>query len=256
MIIDGHAAIVAGGASGLGLATAKMLIARGAKVAIFDANADKGTAAAKDIGAVFAEVDITDEQSILDGMAVARERNGGARILANTAGIGGLPIRTVGKNGAYPMDVFRRTVEINYIGAFNITRLVAAEIVEQPALVRGERGVVINTGSANAHDHPVGNIAYNSSKAATVAMTLTLARDLAPKGVRAMAISPGNFETPMLMDGPPELHAMLKQIIPFPNDRFGAAEDFAAMVCHICENIMLNGETIRLDAAVRHHQTR
>ena len=256
MDINGQSAIVAGGASGLGEASVRLLLQKGAKVAVLDRNAERGTALAEELGVVFAEVDITCDDSVLAGLQAARDANGPSRILINTAAIGGLPIRTVGKDGPYPMDVFRKTIEINFIGAFNITRLAAAEMVSLPALARGERGVLVNVASANAHDQPVGNSAYNASKAAVAGMTLSLARDLAPKGVRACTISPGNFETPMLMEAPPQLHDMLLQMTPFPNDRLGEPADFAAMACHICENIMLNGETIRLDAAIRHSHTR
>jgi len=255
MNISGQAAIVTGGASGLGLATAKMLLSAGARVAIFDLSKEQGKQAAEQTGARFYEVDITREQSVLDGLRQAGEAHGVARILVNCAAIGGPPIRTAGKKGAYPLEIFEKLISINLVGAFNITRLAAHEMVQLEPLERGERGVIINVSSINAFDGPVGTVAYTAAKAGVAGMTITIARDLAPKGVRACTIAPGNFETPMLMAAPAAFLDGLLKSVPFPNDRFGDPADFARLAVHICENIMLNGEVIRLDGAIRHSQS-
>ena len=146
-------------------------------------------------------------------------------------------------------------MEVNLVGAFNVTRLAAYEMLDLEPLERGERGVVINVASINALDGPVGGVAYTAAKAGVVGMTITIARDLAPRGVRACTIAPGNFETPMLMGAPQEMLDFLLPSVPFPNDRFGDPMDFARLARHVCENVMLNGETIRLDGAIRHTQT-
>jgi len=255
MNIEGHAAIVTGGASGLGEATARELSSAGGKVAIFDLNEARGKQVAQEMGGVFAEVDITDEVSVLKGIEMAAGRNGPARILVNCAAIGGPSIRTAGRKGPHPLDVFRRLVDVNLVGTFNVTRLAAHGMLDLAPLERQERGVIINVASINALDGPVGTVAYTAAKAGVVGMTITIARDLAPKGIRVCSIAPGNFETPMLMGAPQELLDQLLPSVPFPNDRFGDPADFARLARHICENVMLNGETIRLDGAIRHGHT-
>jgi len=255
MNIQGHAAIVTGGASGLGEATARELSSAGGRVAIFDLNAERGKQVAKEIGGIFAEVDITDEASVQAGIALADEVHGPARILVNCAAIGGPGIRTAGRKGPYPLEVFRKLVDVNLIGAFNVTRLAAYEMLDLEPLERQECGVIINVASVNALDGPVGSVGYTAAKAGVVGMTITIARDLAPKGVRVCTIAPGNFETPMLMSAPQEFLDYLLPSVPFPNDRFGDPADFARLARHICENVMLNGEVIRLDGAIRHSQT-
>jgi NAD(P)-dependent dehydrogenase (short-subunit alcohol dehydrogenase family) len=252
MEIQGIAAIVTGGASGLGEATARELASAGARVAIFDIDEDSGRDVAEEIGGVFALVDITDEASANAGIEAAKAQLGPPRILVNCAGIGIPAFRTVGKDGPYPLEVFRRAVEVNLVGAFNAMRLVAAAMNELEPLERGERGVLINTSSINAFDAPAGTVAYTAAKAGVVGMTLVVARDLAVRGIRCCTIVPGNFETPMLMGVPEEGLQQLLKYVPFPNDRFGDPADFARLARHICENVMLNGETIRLDGAVRH----
>jgi NAD(P)-dependent dehydrogenase (short-subunit alcohol dehydrogenase family) len=255
MQIDAVAAIVTGGASGLGAATARELAGGGARVTIVDQDARGGAALAAEIGGRFAEADITNEDGVTAAIDGAVEAHGPLRILIHCAGIGGPPIRTAGRKGPYPLDVFRKLIEINLIGAFNVTRLAAHAMIGTEPLARGERGVIVNTASINALDGPVGTIAYTAAKAGVVGMTLTLARDLARKGVRACAIAPGNFDTPMLTAAPKEFLDALLLRVPFPNDRFGDPADFARLARHICENVMLNGEVIRLDGAVRHCQT-
>jgi len=252
MKVSGQAAIVTGGASGLGLATAKRLAAEGANVSIFDRNSVLGHQMADEIGVLFVEADITSEESVLDALGQAAEANGPARILVNCAAIGGPGMRTAGKRGPHPLDIFQELVQVNLVGAFNVTRLAAAEMVKLESLDRGERGVIINVSSINALDGPVGTVAYTAAKAGVVGMTITVARDLAPKGVRACTIAPGNFETPLLMNAPDEFLQALQASVPFPNDRFGDPADFASLALHICENIMLNGEVIRIDGAIRH----
>jgi len=255
MKIKGHAAIVTGGASGLGEATAHELSSAGVRVAIFDLNAELGKQVAEEIGGVFAEVDITDEASVVAGIKLADAAHGPSRILVNCAAIGGPGIRTAGGKGPYPLEVFRKLVEVNLIGAFNVTRLAAFDMLNLEPLDRQERGVIINVASVNALDGPVGSVGYTAAKAGVTGMTITIARDLAPKGIRVCTIAPGNFETPMLMSAPKEFLDYLLPTVPFPNDRFGDPEDFARLARHICENVMLNGEVIRLDGAIRHSQT-
>jgi len=256
MNIEGCAAIVTGAASGLGLATAHELTAAGGRVAVFDLDEVGGRRAAEAVGGLFARVEISDEASVMDGLAAARKAHGPARILVSCAGIGGPPIRTSGRSGPYPLDVFRKLVEVNLVGSFNVARLCAHEMASQEPFENGERGVVVNVSSINAFDGPVGTIGYTAAKAGVAGMTLTMARDLAPRGIRVCAIAPGNFETPMLMGAPKEFLDELLTRVPFPNDRFGDPADFAGLARHICENAMLNGEVIRLDAAVRHSQHR
>lgn len=256
MQISGQSAIVTGGASGLGKATAEALARAGARVLVIDLDDLNGQAVAQAIAGRYAHADVTDEASFKAAIALGQEAFGPARILVNCAAVGGPPIRTAGRHGPYPLDVFRRIVEINLVGAFNAARLAAAEMVHLDPLERGERGVVILVASVNAMDAPVGTVAYSAAKAGVAGMTLTIARDLAPRGVRCCTIAPGNFDTPMLHLAPAEFLDQLLKLVPFPNDRFGDPADFASLVNHICENVMLNGEVIRLDAAVRHAQHR
>ncbi|HZP12369.1 MAG TPA: SDR family NAD(P)-dependent oxidoreductase [Nevskiaceae bacterium] len=251
MNVEGQGAIVTGGGSGLGKATAIALANAGARVLVVDRE-DSGAAVAKEIGAQFARADVTDENALQAAFAKAPD----ARIVVNTAGMGGPPIRTAGRKGAYPLDVFRRIVEVNLVGAFNVARLAAAQMSSLEPLDRGERGVIVLVSSVNAQDAPVGTVAYTASKAGVEGMTLAIARDLAPRGVRCVTIAPGNFDTPMLHLAPKEFLDQLIELVPFPNDRFGDPADFARLALSICENVMLNGEVIRLDGAVRHAQHR
>lgn len=251
MNVTGQSAIVTGGGSGLGKATASALAKAGARVLIVDRD-ESGATVAKEIGAQFARADITDEAALQAAFVKA----GDVRIVVNTAGMGGPAIRTAGRKGPYPLDVFRKIVEVNLVGAFNVARLAAAQMSVLDPLDRGERGVIVLVSSVNAQDAPVGTVAYTASKAGVEGMTLTIARDLAQRGVRCVTIAPGSFETPMLHLAPKEFLDELIKLVPFPNDRFGDPADFARLALHICENVMLNGEVIRLDGAVRHAQHR
>ncbi|MGH8249883.1 MAG: SDR family NAD(P)-dependent oxidoreductase [Steroidobacteraceae bacterium] len=256
MQISGNSAIVTGGGSGLGQATAEALAEAGARVLVIDLDEANGRAVAQAISGRFARADITDEASLEAAIACGQEAFGPARILVNCAAVGGPANRTVSKNGPYPLDVFRKIIDINLVGAFNAVRLAAAEMIKLDPLERGERGIVIMVSSINAMDAPVGTVAYTASKAGVAGMTLTIARDLAPRGVRCCTIAPGNFDTPMLHLAPPEFLDELLKLVPFPNDRFGDPADVARLACHICENVMLNGEVIRIDGAMRHAQHR
>ena len=243
------AAIVTGGASGLGEATAAMLAEAGARVTIFDLNADIGAATAARIGGRFARVDVTDDQGVADALAEAEQAHGVARVLVNCAGIAPA-VKTVGKDGTpHPLDLFRKTVEINLVGSFNMiskfaARLAAAEPIGE------ERGVIVNTASVAAYDGQVGQVAYAASKGGIVGLTLPVARDLAQHRIRVMTIAPGIFLTPMLMGLPQAAQDSLGTQVPHPS-RLGRPEEYAQLVASIVVNPMLNGEVIRLDGAIR-----
>ena len=242
--------VVTGGGSGLGAATARELAAAGARVAVLDRTAAPAEAVAAEIAGLAVVADHCDEKAVHSALATAHEQNGPVRVLVNCAGEGAPGRRTAGPRGAYPLDLLRRQLEVNVVGPFNCARLAAQAMTELEPLPTGERGVIVNTSSVNAYDGPLGTVAYSAAKAAVVAMTLPMARDLAQAGIRVCTIAPGNFATPMLTSAPTALLDDLLNWIPFPN-RFGSPAEFAALVRHICENPMLNGETIRLDAAVR-----
>ncbi|MES3092387.1 SDR family NAD(P)-dependent oxidoreductase [Sphingomonas aerolata] len=243
------AAIVTGGASGLGEATAAMLAEAGARVTIFDLNADIGAATAARIGGRFARVDVTDDQGVANALAEAEQAHGVARVLVNCAGIAPA-VKTVGKDGTpHPLDLFRKTVEINLVGSFNMiskfaARLAAAEPIGE------ERGVIVNTASVAAYDGQVGQVAYAASKGGIVGLTLPVARDLAQHRIRVMTIAPGIFLTPMLMGLPQAAQDSLGTQVPHPS-RLGRPEEYAQLVASIIANPMLNGEVIRLDGAIR-----
>ena len=251
MKIEGQAAIVTGGGSGLGAQTARELASRGAKVAVLDINAEAAEAVAKEIGGIAARCDITDSVSLTEALAVARQAHGPARLLMNVAGIGAAR-RIVGKDGSpAPLEDFERVVRVNLIGTYNVARLAAAEMVALPPVNDdGERGVIVMTASVAAFDGQVGQEAYAASKGGVASMTLPLARDLAQFGVRAVTIAPGLFLTPLLYQLPPEVQQSLAASIPFPK-RLGKPEEFAQLVAAIIENPSLNGEVIRLDGALR-----
>jgi NAD(P)-dependent dehydrogenase (short-subunit alcohol dehydrogenase family) len=249
MNVDGQAAIVTGGASGLGEATARKLAADGAKVAIFDLNEEKGQAVAKDIGGVFASCDVTDEASLQAALDTAKDAHGGGRILVNCAGIAGAS-RVVGRSGPHNLEMFSKIVTVNLIGTFNATRLFAVDATQLDPLEDGERGVVIMTASVAAFDGQIGQAAYTASKGGIHSMTLPIAREFANFGVRVCTIAPGILLTP-LMDGlPPEAQVSLAESVPFPA-RLGKADEYASLAMHIFENRYINGETIRLDGALR-----
>lgn len=248
MDINGVSAIVTGGASGLGAATARLLARHGAKVAIFDMNADLGAAVAAETGGAFFAVNVADEESVAAAIAAAEAAHGTARILVNCAGIGNAA-RTVSKKGPFPLDLFSRVIHVNLIGTFNMIRLAAARMVELE-IMGEERGVIINTASVAAFEGQIGQAAYSASKAGVAGMTLPVARDLAQYAVRVMTIAPGLFLTPMLQGLPEEAQRSLGAQVPFPA-RLGNPTEYAKLAVHIVENTMLNGETIRLDGAIR-----
>ncbi|MBR0838526.1 SDR family NAD(P)-dependent oxidoreductase [Bradyrhizobium manausense] len=249
MQINGTAAIVTGGASGLGGATAERLAAAGAKVTILDLNAELGEAHAKTIGGHFIKVDVTDEEGVEQALESAERMQGKARILVNCAGLGP-PGKAIGRDGkALPLRDFARTININLIGSFNMLSKFAARL--HAAETAGEeRGVIVNTASVAAYDGQIGQAAYSASKGGIVGMTLPLAREFARYGIRVMTIAPGIFLTPLLMSLPEEAQKSLGKQVPFPS-RLGQPSEFAQMVESIVANPMLNGETIRLDGAIR-----
>ena len=249
MDVNGMAAIVTGGASGLGQATARMLAAAGARVAIFDRNEEAGKAAAAEIGGRFCTVDVADEASVDAALDVAEAAHGTARILVNCAGIAPA-IKTVGRdNVVHPLDAYRKTIEVNLIGTFCTLSRFAARLVAQDP-VGEERGVIVNTASVAAFDGQIGQAAYASSKAGVAGMTLPVARDLAQHLIRVVAIAPGIFWTPMLAGLPQAAQESLGRQVPHPS-RLGRPEEFAMLVESIVRNPMLNGEVIRLDGAIR-----
>ena len=252
MNIEGQSALVTGGASGLGAATARELARRGAKVAVLDRNGAGARALAAEIGhgALGIECDITSGESVAAAIAAAKAAHGPARLLMNIAGIG-TARRIVGKDGvAAPLEDFRRVVEVNLVGTYNVTRLAAAEMLKLEALEDGERGVVVCTASVAAFDGQVGQEAYAASKGGVVSMTLPMARDLAQFGIRVCTIAPGLFATPLMKTLPEAVQDSLAASIPFPK-RLGKPEEFAALAAHIVQNTHLNGEVIRLDGALR-----
>ncbi len=248
MQIQDNVFIITGGASGLGAATARMIVEAGGKVVLADVQVEAGTALAAELKGRFVKCDVTSEA---DGMAVvaAAQEMGTLRGLVNCAGVAPA-VKTVGKDGAHPLDVFQRTVNINLVGTFNMARLAADAMGKTEAAESGERGIIINTASVAAYDGQIGQAAYGSSKAAVVGLTLPMARDLARSGIRVMTIAPGIFETPMLMGMPEEVRDALGKMVPFP-PRLGRPNEYAHLARTIIENTMLNGETIRLDGAIR-----
>jgi NAD(P)-dependent dehydrogenase (short-subunit alcohol dehydrogenase family) len=249
MDITNVSAIVTGGASGLGRATATMLAEQGAKVAIFDLNEAAGQAAAKAIGAVYIAVDVADDASVTAGLDAAEAANGTARILVNCAGVAPAT-RTVGKeNAPHPLDSFARTISINLVGTFNMIAKFAARAAALDE-VDGERGVIVNTASVAAYDGQIGQAAYAASKGGVVGMTLPVARDLASHRIRVMTIAPGIFLTPMVEGFPQHVQDALGAQVPHPS-RLGKPSEYAQLVDSIVRNPMLNGEVIRLDGAIR-----
>jgi NAD(P)-dependent dehydrogenase (short-subunit alcohol dehydrogenase family) len=247
MNIEGSAAVVTGGASGLGLATATRLAAAGAHVTILDLPSAPGDERAAAIGGTFAPGDVTSEADVTAALDRAAE-HGPVRVAVNCAGIGTAG-RVIGKNGVLPLDVFARTIQVNLIGTFNVIRLAAERMVATDD-IDGERGVIVNTASVAAFEGQIGQAAYSASKGGVVGMTLPIARDLADKLVRVVTIAPGLFLTPMLQGLPPEAQESLGRQVPHPS-RLGDPAEYAALVEHIVSNPMLNGEVIRLDGAIR-----
>ncbi|MFO1259844.1 MAG: 3-hydroxyacyl-CoA dehydrogenase [Sphingomonadaceae bacterium] len=249
MDMNGLAAIVTGGASGLGNATAKMLAANGAKVAIFDMNQEAGEAAASEIGGIFCLTNVADDASVTASLDAAEAAHGVARILVNCAGIAPA-VKTVGReNVPHALDLYRKTIEVNLIGTFNVLSKFAARLAGQEPIGE-ERGVIVNTASVAAFDGQIGQAAYASSKAGVAGMTLPVARDLSQHFIRVVTIAPGIFWTPMLAGLPQAAQDSLGKQVPHPS-RLGKPEEYAMLVESIVRNPMLNGETIRLDGAIR-----
>ena len=248
MEIRGNAFLVTGGASGLGAATARLFAEHGGKVVIADLNEDAGKALASEIDGVFVQCDVSREADAKEAVEAAA-RLGQLSGLVNCAGVAPA-IKTVGKDGPHPLDKFQRTIEINLIGTFNMLRLAAAEMAKNEPNASGERGVIVNTASVAAYDGQIGQAAYAASKGGVVGMTLPIAREFARYGIRVMTIAPGIFWTPLLASLPQEAQDSLGQQVPFPS-RLGQPDEYAQLVESIVTNPMLNGETIRLDGAIR-----
>jgi NAD(P)-dependent dehydrogenase (short-subunit alcohol dehydrogenase family) len=249
MDIKGHAAVVTGGASGLGAATAEELARAGAKVACLDVNLDGARAVAERIGGCAVQCDVTDGEQAAAALAEARDQHGAARILINCAGVGPAK-RIVGRDGPMPLADFERVIAINLIGTFNMMRLAAADMQNLSPLADEERGVIISAASVAAFEGQIGQAAYSASKGGVAALTMPAAREFAQFGIRVNAIAPGIFHTPMLMARPEEAKKSLAAAVPFPK-LLGRPDQFASLARHIIENTYINGEVIRLDGALR-----
>jgi len=249
MQVQGQAAIVTGGGSGLGAGTARALAAAGAKVALFDVNEEGAKKVAAEIGGIAVPCDVADAASAEAAIATARDAHGPARILVNCAGIAPAE-RIVGRNGPMPLDNFRRVIEVNLIGTFNMMRLAAADMQAMDPLEDGERGIVISTASVAAFEGQIGQSAYAASKGGVHALTIVGAREFAKAGIRFNTIAPGLFGTPMLLGMPQDVQDSLAATVPYPS-RFGTPEEYAKLAMAMIDNVMLNGETVRLDGAIR-----
>ncbi len=250
MKIAGQAALVTGGGSGLGEATARELARLGAKVAVLDVNIDNARRVAEDIGGIALQCDVTSADSVQAAIEAAAAAHGTARILMQIAGIGTAK-RVIGKDGSpAPLEDFAKVVNVNLIGSYNVARLFAAACAKAEPMEDGERGAIVFTASVAAFDGQVGQQAYSASKSGVVGMTLPMARDLAQYGIRVCTIAPGLFATPLMKTLPDAVQASLAASIPFPS-RLGKPSEFAELACHIVSNSHLNGETIRLDGALR-----
>ena len=251
MHIDGKTFIVTGGASGLGRAAAEAIVAAGGRVVIVDVNADAGGAAEQALGSRvrFSHTDVASEDQVKAAVDFAVATFGSLQGVVNAAGIGPAA-KVLGKNGPHPLDLFQRTIRVNLVGTFNVIRLAAAAIAHTPPGPSGERGVIINTASIAAYDGQIGQPAYAASKGGIVALTLPVAREFAALGIRVVTVAPGIFDTPLLAGLPEAARVSLGQQVPFPS-RLGRPAEYAALVEHIIENEMLNGEVIRIDGALR-----
>lgn len=249
MNINTLSAIVSGGASGLGAATATMLAKAGAKVALFDLDIDRAKNLASEIGGIAVECDVSDADSAETAFNSAREQQGAARIMVNCAGIAP-PAKIIGRDGPQDLETFARTIQINLIGTFNMLRLAAGLMTELEPLNTGERGIIINTASIAAYEAQIGQAAYGASKGGVAALTLPAARELARSGIRVLAIAPGIFGTPMLFGLPQEAQDSLGASVPFPS-RLGHPEEYAKLALHMIDNVMINGEVVRIDGALR-----
>ena len=251
MRLQGNTFLVTGGGSGLGAACAREFTGAGASVVLADINSETGEKLAAELGARarFAKTDVTDEQSVQQAITLAKEAFGGLRGVVNCAGVG-IAARTLGKSGPHPLDPFIKVIQVNLIGTFNVIRLAAAAMAENQPDTEGERGVIVNTASVAAFDGQIGQAAYSASKGGVVGMTLPIARDLSSLGIRVCTIAPGLFLTPMMMGLSEEAQKSLGAQVPFP-PRLGDPKEYAQLAMSIVENHMLNGETIRLDGAIR-----
>jgi len=251
MNLKGKTFIVTGGGSGLGGATAQAFAAAGANVIVADIDKEKGGKLASELGANarFSECNVTDESHVQNAVELALKEFGALNGAINCAGVGGAN-RVTSKGGPFPLDLFKFVVEVNLIGTFNVIRLAATAMVENEPDDEGERGVIVNTASVAAFDGQIGQAAYSASKGGVVGMTLPIARELARKGIRVVTIAPGLFDTPMLAALPEDVRQSLGAQVPFPS-RLGRPGEFAQLAQHIAENSMINGETIRLDGAIR-----
>ncbi|MDW4497593.1 SDR family NAD(P)-dependent oxidoreductase [Sulfitobacter sp. D35] len=249
MQLDRTSALITGGASGLGEATARHFAAHGAQVTILDRDAERGAAVAQKIGGHFAETDVTDEASVQAAVDFGREKMGRITAAVNCAGIA-YAIKTVGKDGPHPLDAFRRTIDVNLVGTFNVARLAAAAMAGNDPEPDGARGVIVNTASIAAFDGQKGQAAYSASKGGVAGMTLPMARDLAQSGIRVMTIAPGIFLTPMLQGLGEEVQKQLAADVPCP-PRLGDPAEYGALAGFIVEAGYLNGEVIRIDGALR-----
>src|SRR5690349_15651730 len=251
MEINGFSAIVTGGASGLGEATSRLLAERGAKVVVMDLDRqqERGDKLAAEIGGIFAAADVTDAEQVQAGVDAAAEM-GQIRALVNCAGIG-FPGRTINRDGSpHDLEIFRKVIDINLVGTFNVLRLTASKMNSNDPDEDGQRGAIVNTASVAAYEGQIGQAAYSASKGGVVGMTITIARELARFGIRVMTVAPGVFWTPMVDGMPESVQQSLSASIPFPS-RLGKPEEFADLVAYILQNTYLNGETIRLDGATR-----
>jgi NAD(P)-dependent dehydrogenase (short-subunit alcohol dehydrogenase family) len=249
MQLKGEAALVTGGGSGLGAATARALAKSGAKVAVLDINEGNAQKIAGEIGGVAVACDVADAKSGEAAVAKARAAHGPARVLINCAGIG-IGQRIVGREGPHPLDQFSRVINVNLIGSFNLMRLAAVDMQKLSPLSDGERGIIISTASVAAYEGQIGQAAYSASKGGIVALTMPAAREFAASGIRVNTIAPGLFATPLMASLPPPVQESLGKSVPFPQ-RLGKPEEYARLVMDIIANPMLNGETIRLDGALR-----
>lgn len=251
MEINGSAVVVTGGASGLGEACVRNLVELGAKVAILDVAKEQGEKLSSQLGdaAIFCLTDVTDEKSVADAVYKTGKSFGGIHVTINCAGVG-TPAKVLGKDGPMPIEHFNQVIQINLVGTMNVVRLATGKMLENMPNKDGERGVIINTASVAAWEGQVGQAAYSASKAGVVGMTLPIARELADHGIRVVTIAPGIFDTPLLGVISEKVRESLARMMLFPK-RFGRPNEFAGLACHIIENPMLNGETIRIDAAMR-----
>src|SRR5262249_12955027 len=251
MQIADSVALVTGGASGLGEARARLIVGGGGRAMILDRPGSAGEALANELGerVAFSAADVTEEEQVRAAVERTVERFGRLNVAVNCAGVG-VAMRTITREGAHPLDLFAKVVQVNLIGTFNVIRLAAAQMAKNTPSAEGERGVVGNTASVAAYDGQIGQAASSASKGGVVGMTLPIARDLASTGIRVITIAPGTFDTPMLAMAPEPVRQALAAQIPFPS-RLGRPSEFAALVRHVLENVMLNGETIRLDGAIR-----